>query len=93
MAASVPGRHPASRPKPVEPGGPAWDPGQRRLTKIPVSVLRGEQAVTPEMALRLGKLCGSGPDLWLRMQMARDLWRLERSRRAELAGIPTHRAA
>ena len=55
-------------------------------------VLRGEQAVTPEMALRLGKLCGNGPELWLRMQMARDLWRLERSMRAELARIPTHRA-
>ncbi|HYZ26206.1 MAG TPA: HigA family addiction module antitoxin [Geminicoccaceae bacterium] len=56
-------------------------------------VLRGEQAVTPEMALRLGKLCGNGPELWLRMQMARDLWRLERSMRADLARIPTHRAA
>lgn len=56
-------------------------------------LLRGEQAVTPEMALRLGKLCGNGPELWLRMQMARDLWRLERSMRAELARIPTHRAA
>jgi plasmid maintenance system antidote protein VapI len=31
-------------------------------------------------------------ELWLRMQMARDLWRLERSMRAELARIPTHRA-
>jgi antitoxin HigA-1 len=56
-------------------------------------ILRGEQAVTPEMALRLGKLCGNGPELWLRMQMARDLWRLERSMRADLARIPTHRAA
>jgi len=56
-------------------------------------VLRGQQAVTPEMALRLGKLCGNGPELWLRMQMVRDLWRLERSMRAELARIPTHRAA
>lgn len=56
-------------------------------------VLRGVQAVTPEMALRLGKLCGNGPELWLRMQMARDLWRLERSMRADLARIPTHRAA
>jgi addiction module HigA family antidote len=56
-------------------------------------ILRGEQAVTPEMALRLGKLCGNGPELWLRMQMARDLWRLERAMRAELARIPTHRAA
>jgi addiction module HigA family antidote len=31
--------------------------------------------VTPEMALRLGKFCGNGPDLWLRMQAAYDLWR------------------
>ncbi len=42
-------------------------------------LLRAEQAVTPEMALRLGKLCGNGPEFWLRMQMLRDLWRLERS--------------
>ena len=56
-------------------------------------VLRSEQAVTPEMALRLGKLCGNGPELWLRMQMARDLWRLERTLHADLARIPTHRAA
>jgi len=55
-------------------------------------LLRGEQAVTPEMALRLGKLCGNGPELWLRMQMAHDLWRLERTLRTDLARIPTHRA-
>jgi len=56
-------------------------------------ILNGEQAVTPEMALRLGKLCGNGPELWLRMQMAHDLWRLERAMRADLARIPSHRAA
>lgn len=56
-------------------------------------LLRGEQAVTPEMALRLGKLCGNGPEFWLRMQMLRDLWRLERILAADLARIPTHRAA
>lgn len=30
--------------------------------------------VTPEMALRLGKLCGDGPEIWLAMQTKRDLW-------------------
>jgi addiction module HigA family antidote len=55
-------------------------------------LLRGEQAVTPEMALRLGKLCGNGPEFWLRMQILRDLWRLERTLAADLACIPTHRA-
>jgi addiction module HigA family antidote len=56
-------------------------------------LLRGEQAVTPEMALRLSKLCGNGPELWLRMQTARDLWRLEHTLRADLARIPTRGAA
>jgi antitoxin HigA-1 len=56
-------------------------------------LLRGEQGVTPEMALRLGKLCGNGPEFWLRMQMMRDLWRLERTLHADLPRIPTHRAA
>ena len=45
----------------------------------------------PEVALRLGKLCGSGPEFWLRMQMRRDLWRLERTLAADLAR--TYRAA
>jgi addiction module HigA family antidote len=39
-------------------------------------LLRGEQAVTAEMALRLGKLCGNGPAFWSRIQMLRDLSRL-----------------
>ena len=56
-------------------------------------LLRGEQAVTPERALWLGKLCGNGPEFWLRLQMRRDLWRLERTLAADLARIPTHRVA
>ena len=56
-------------------------------------LLRGEQAVTPELALRLGKLRGNRPALWLRMQMTHDLWRAERTLRAALTRIPTHRAA
>jgi addiction module HigA family antidote len=37
-------------------------------------VMAGESAITPDMAVRLGKLCGNGPDLWLRMQAAYDGW-------------------
>jgi antitoxin HigA-1 len=44
------------------------------------------------MALRLGKLCGNGAEFWLRMQMLHDR-RVERTLRADLARIPTHRAA
>jgi antitoxin HigA-1 len=46
----------------------------------------------PEMALYLGRLCGNGPEVWLRMQMAHDLRRAERTLRADLARTPTHRA-
>ena len=31
-------------------------------------------AVTPEMAVRLGKFCGNGPGLWLRLQQTYDLF-------------------
>ena len=30
-------------------------------------ILKERQQVTPDMALRLGKLCGNGPDLWLNL--------------------------
>jgi antitoxin HigA-1 len=56
-------------------------------------ILAGTLAVSPAMALRLGKFCGNGPELWLNMQRARDLWNAEREMAAELAKIPTQRAA
>ena len=56
-------------------------------------ILNGSAAVTPEMALRLGTFCGNGPDLWLRMQQAHDLWEAKRNIAAELAKIATHKAA
>jgi addiction module HigA family antidote len=57
------------------------------------SILSEKAAVTPEMAARIGKLCGNGPGFWLRMQQAHDLWRVEREMAEELAKIPTLRAA
>jgi addiction module HigA family antidote len=56
-------------------------------------ILSEQAAVTPEMALRLGKFCGNGPDLWLRMQEAYDLWHAERRLRDQLDEIETVRAA
>jgi antitoxin HigA-1 len=53
------------------------------------NLLAEKAAVTPEMALRLGKLWGNGPALWLRMQQARDLWQAERDLAEELQKIPT----
>ena len=50
-------------------------------------VLACTHPVTTEMALRIGKLVGNGPELWLRMQQACDLWHAERRLKDELAGI------
>ncbi len=56
-------------------------------------VLAERAAVTPDMALRLGKLCGNGPELWLVLQTRYDLERLRREKAAEIAAIPTLQAA
>jgi addiction module HigA family antidote len=56
-------------------------------------ILAGTSAVTPEMAVRLGKFCGNGPGLWLRMQEAFDLWHAERRLAKELDKIPAHTPA
>jgi addiction module HigA family antidote len=56
-------------------------------------ILAGTASITPEMALRLGKFCGNGPGLWLRMQQRYDLWRAEQTIQEELAAIPTVKAA
>ncbi|RMH19555.1 MAG: addiction module antidote protein, HigA family [Acidobacteria bacterium] len=50
-------------------------------------ILAGKNAVTPEMALRLGRFCGSGPYFWLRLQHNYDLWSTERSLGDELDKI------
>jgi antitoxin HigA-1 len=64
---------------------------QLRVTRQTLHrILSGRSAVTPEMALRLGRFCGNGPDLWLRMQQAHDLWRAREELRAELEQIPEH---
>jgi addiction module HigA family antidote len=56
-------------------------------------VLSGGAGVTPDMALRFGKLFGKDPGLWLRMQHTYDLWHGERRLASELAKIKTYEAA
>jgi antitoxin HigA-1 len=57
------------------------------------AILAETANVTPEMAARLGKLCGNGAGFWLRLQQARDLWRVEHEMAEELSRIPTLHAA
>ena len=55
-------------------------------------ILAKSAPVTPEMAVRLGKFCGNGPGLWLRLQQAYDLWHAERALKKVVAKIPTAKA-
>lgn len=56
-------------------------------------ILSADRAVTAEMAARLGKYCGNGPELWLNMQSAYDLWNARHALAAALDEIPTRAAS
>ena len=45
-------------------------------------IIRGQRAITPETALRLARYFGGSAAIWLRLQVAYDLYRAE----SELAG-------
>jgi plasmid maintenance system antidote protein VapI len=51
--------------------------------------MAGEMAISPDMAARLGKLCGNGPGIWIRLQGRYDTWEATRRLRKELKKIPT----
>ena len=52
-------------------------------------ILEEKQPVTPVMALRLGKLCGNGPNLWLNLQKRYDLHRAQQELGEQIKAIPT----
>lgn len=79
------------RRRPTHPGEilrkdvlPALDLTQKEfadrlgVSRVTVSeLLHEKRGVTPDMAIRLGKLLGNGPEIWLRMQQTVDVWTLE----------------
>jgi antitoxin HigA-1 len=50
-------------------------------------LLGEKQPVTPQMAVRIGKLIGNGPLVWLNMQQAYDLWHAQQT--VDVSVIPT----
>lgn len=56
------------------------------------NVLSEKAGISPEMALRLGKFCGNGAELWLRMQQAYDLWMASKRVAKEVSRIRTFAA-
>ncbi|MCP8884942.1 HigA family addiction module antitoxin [Devosia sp. XJ19-1] len=57
-------------------------------------ILSEQKPVSAEMAVRLGKLFGNGPRLWVGMQIAYDTWHAERSVDvSQIPTLPTHNDA
>lgn len=56
-------------------------------------ILNEKQPVTAAMALRIGKMCGNGPSIWLNMQKRYDLKIAEAELGDALDAIPHLRAA
>ena len=54
-------------------------------------ILAERKPVTPEVAVRLGKLFGDGAGPWWRMQAELDLW--EANQAVDVSSIPTLRVA
>jgi addiction module HigA family antidote len=48
-------------------------------------IVRGNRAITPETALRLGRYFGNEPEFWLNLQAQYDLARLREAKGAQIA--------
>lgn len=87
--------------KPTHPGAilredvlPALEMTQTELVRrLAVSrltvfeLLHEKRGLSADLAIRLGKLTGTTPESWLRMQESLDLWELNRAKASEYAGI------
>lgn len=50
-------------------------------------MLHERRPVTPDMAIRLSRLLGNGPDLWIRMQATLDVWELQNAHASDYLNI------
>jgi addiction module HigA family antidote len=50
-------------------------------------LLAGQQRVSAEMALRLGRLCANGPEIWLNLQAQYDLAKARARSGAEVEAV------
>ena len=59
------------------------------VTRVSLSrVLNGKAGVSAEMAVRLGKWLGTGPEVWLNMQAQYELWKAEQALKTMVRKIP-----
>ncbi|WP_028573578.1 HigA family addiction module antitoxin [Desulfonatronovibrio hydrogenovorans] len=56
-------------------------------------LIRERRAVSPQMAIRLGRLFGNSAEFWLNAQLAVDLWEANQALKSEVARIRPLNAA
>ena len=56
-------------------------------------VLHGKAAISADMALRISEAFKTEADLWLRLQIQRDLWEASQKRRTRVKPLPALKAA
>jgi addiction module HigA family antidote len=54
-------------------------------------IMEEKKPISPEVAVRVGKLFGGGPGIWGRMQADYDTWHVERN--VNVSKIPTLKVA
>jgi len=47
------------------------------------AIENGRQVITPEMAVRLGRLFKTTPEVWINLQTAFDLWQVENGKHSK----------
>ena len=58
------------------------------VTRVALSrVLNGKAGISAEMAVRLGKWLGTGPETWIAMQGQHELWKAELALKRQVARI------
>ena len=58
------------------------------VTRVALSrVLNGKAGISAEMAVRLGKWLGTGPETWVSMQAQYDLWKAGQALKRQVAKI------
>lgn len=57
--------------------------------KVPATrigqILKGKRSISAETAYRLGLFLGTGPEIWMNMQNAYDLWKVEQEKGRRIA--------
>ncbi len=62
------------------------------ITRAALSrIINGKAGISAEMALRLGQWLGTGPEVWLNMQSAYDLWQAEQRPRPKIERLAAGR--